>query len=169
MAYDRLIPKWFQPSVVPAGRPGDPVEGITKVLPAYQCQTCGHHIQKTTPGRTESALRQHFSENLDCRQLCTMKHQKWSRLVRIRAMFKCFVCSEIIPWRQTQAHHIYVKAIYPEKAYDLDNGICVCGPCHQPRIHSTVDSWRKFIPMFKAWLRRASVQAFNHKNQDRIK
>jgi len=95
--------------------------------------------------------------------------RRWSTLVRVRDEFVCYVCSEKIKVRaKAQAHHVYPKSIYPEKAYDLDNGVCVCGRCHQPLIHSTNSSWKKFTGFFKRHLRRVKNARFNSEHQGKI-
>ena len=94
--------------------------------------------------------------------------RKWSRLVRIRDEFICYVCSEKIERRYSQAHHIYPKYLYPEKAYDLSNGVCVCGDCHMPIVHSTNRSWRKFTCFFKRCTKRKKNKEFNSKYHIRV-
>jgi len=63
---------------------------------------------------------------------------------------------------------VYPKAVYPENAYCLDNGVCVCADCHQPIVHSTRESWRKFTGFFKRYARYARNRKFNAANQLRV-
>lgn len=48
------------------------------------------------------------------------------------------------PERKLEAHHIRPKAIFPEKAYDLGNGIALCWRCHRHVVHATWGNWATF-------------------------
>ena len=95
--------------------------------------------------------------------------RRWSTSIRVRDGFICYVCSEkIMPRSKSQAHHIYPKSIYPDRAYDLDNGACVCSSCHHPIVHSTNNSWKKFTYFFKRYVRLVRNNKFNKENQHKI-
>lgn len=53
--------------------------------------------------------------------------QNWSKAVILRDG-KCTACGskEIL-----QAHHILPRSLFPDKMYDVDNGICLCEKCHK--------------------------------------
>jgi hypothetical protein len=90
--------------------------------------------------------------------------RRWSLLVRLRDDHVCYVCGERKK-DKAQAHHIYPKAVYPDKAYELDNGVTVCSDCHQPIVHSQWTSWLKWTDFFKRWVRRAANRRFNERRQ----
>jgi hypothetical protein len=93
--------------------------------------------------------------------------RRWSLLVRLRDNFTCYVCGK--KCRKTaQAHHIYPKAIYPEKVFYLDNGITVCAKHHQPVVHAQWKSWRKWTDFFKRPLRKKANKEFNQANQHKV-
>jgi hypothetical protein len=119
--------------------------------------------------------------------------RRWSVYIRTRDNFTCYMCEERFDSRDSahyrgnlDAHHIYPKALYnggvdpkyEHYPYDLNNGISLCrvcdrrkkmpGPCHQPIVHTSRDSWRKWTCMFKRWVRRKANQAFKDKYQHRI-
>jgi hypothetical protein len=73
--------------------------------------------------------------------------------------------------REMNSHHIYPKGDpkYTEKAYDLDNGICLCWRCHRKIVHITWVNWRKFVAMFRNRMRNGDMRKFNEDNQTRIK
>ena len=50
----------------------------------------------------------------------------WSRLVKVRAGFKCEHC-----WKtdKLNSHHLFTRTNYSTR-FDLDNGICLCAGCH---------------------------------------
>jgi len=120
------------------------------------------------------------------------KLRKWSRLIRIRDNFTCYLCETKFDSRDAKhargnldAHHIYPKAIYNQDKdekyaqypYDLNNGISICricdrrkdpGPCHQSIVHTSRHSWKKWTCMFKRWVNRKANKEFNEKYQDRI-
>lgn len=57
------------------------------------------------------------------------KDAQWSREVRIKDGYICRNCGEL-DRSLLQAHHIKQKAQFPELAYNLDNGRCLCLLCH---------------------------------------
>ena len=93
--------------------------------------------------------------------------RRWSLLIRLRDGFTCYVCGKECK-KSVQAHHIYPKAIYPEKAFDLYNGITVCGDHHQAVVHAQWTSWRKWTCMFKRWVRRKVNKEFNSEHQHKV-
>lgn len=54
-------------------------------------------------------------------------YKNWRRMVFERDNFVCKICGS----SKIEAHHIYRWAEYPEKRYDIDNGITVC-KLHHP-------------------------------------
>lgn len=50
----------------------------------------------------------------------------WSKLVKIRAWFRCEHC-----WKTKflNSHHLFTRNNWSTR-YDLDNGICLCSWCH---------------------------------------
>jgi len=50
----------------------------------------------------------------------------WSRSVRIRDKL-CYICGGNI---RLQAHHILPKRLFPEKSFEIQNGISLCSDCH---------------------------------------
>lgn len=54
---------------------------------------------------------------------------KWARKVKVRDGYICQHCGcddEIM-----HAHHIKPKSKFPELAFDIENGICLCWECHK--------------------------------------
>lgn len=51
------------------------------------------------------------------------KLRKWSVLVRWRDR-KCQICGSR---EKLQAHHLNSKSYFPEEAYDVSNGVTLCG------------------------------------------
>lgn len=87
--------------------------------------------------------------------------RKWSVQVRWRDRV-CQVCGSR---EELEAHHLNSKSYFPEQAYDLDNGIALCGnykktgqDCHT-RFHAmfmqghrkkcTTKDWTRFIETIK--------------------
>lgn len=94
---------------------------------------------------------------------------KWSRIVRIRDEHVCRMCLETVPSRrQMHAHHIDMQVKYPEKALDLDNGICLCARCHLQIVHSTRTHEKTFRVIFKRHVRRKKNRQFNAKWQYKL-
>lgn len=45
----------------------------------------------------------------------------------IRRDKRCQICNSI---KNRVAHHLYDVKHYPEKEYDVNNGVCLCKDCH---------------------------------------
>jgi hypothetical protein len=81
----------------------------------------------------------------------------WSIRVRRRDK-RCVICGSM---ERREAHHVYCKSYYPELAYDLANGVTLCGSdkktgnrCHHAfhilyklgyRKKCTRDDWERFV------------------------
>lgn len=93
--------------------------------------------------------------------------RKWSRLVRIRdaenGRGRCVMCRGFFSIWQLQAHHIWPKSLFPDRALDPDNGVSLCAGCHQGPTHAQSPSvdvinsapdagWRMWVPSFSAWV-----------------
>lgn len=57
------------------------------------------------------------------------KASKWSRDVKIKDGYVCTGCGELDK-ELLESHHTKPKDMFPELAYDLDNGECKCLLCH---------------------------------------
>lgn len=68
-----------------------------------------------------------------------------------------------------EAHHIRAKFHYPGRAYDLDNGVCLCWRCHRRVVHSTYQTFRLYVFMFVMAMRRKYNRLFNEQNQYRVR
>ena len=55
----------------------------------------------------------------------TKEYRKWRAQV-IRRDKKC-ICGSI---KKRTAHHLNSGSFFPDKRYDLNNGICLCSKCH---------------------------------------
>ena len=73
-----------------------------------------------------------------------------------------------------EAHHAYPKEEYPERAYDLCNGVSLCATkgenvgCHDRIVHSSDDNWKRFRTMFSAYNRRKAIREFNDEHQGEV-
>jgi 5-methylcytosine-specific restriction endonuclease McrA len=54
-------------------------------------------------------------------------HARWAQLV-IKRDGKCMTCNST---ERLEAHHILAKAMYPQFATIITNGITLCKPCHR--------------------------------------
>ena len=96
--------------------------------------------------------------------------RKWVLSCRLRDENTCFMCGRV---GRIEVHHIYPKSLYPERAYNLDNGVSLCGMiCHRGIVHAgdtfELTNWRVFVPMFRYRMRAKKIRAFNEKYQSRI-
>lgn len=103
--------------------------------------------------------------------------RKWARVIKVRNRGVCLMCGVEPGLARLQVHHVYPKSIYPARAYDLDNGVCLCLRCHMGVVHaenSFVDlspeggNWRRFVVMFRYQMRLKTLREFNEREQHRI-
>ncbi len=62
----------------------------------------------------------------------SLKALEWRMAVYERDGFKCQCCSKV--GGILNAHHILAWAKYPDKRYDIDNGVTLCKECHH-KVH----------------------------------
>ena len=55
------------------------------------------------------------------------EYKKWRQSVYQKDNFQCVKCGSK---EKINAHHIYAWQFYPEKRYDIDNGMTLCEKCH---------------------------------------
>lgn len=58
---------------------------------------------------------------------------KWALKIRREFSYKCVLCNT--ETEQLEAHHIYLKSLYPTMKFDIDNGILLCLEDHD-KIHT---------------------------------
>ena len=61
----------------------------------------------------------------------SLDYKKWRQEVYKRDNYQCQICGSK---NKINAHHIYSWKFYPEKRYDINNGITLCEECHT-KIH----------------------------------
>ena len=90
-------------------------------------------------------------------------------MVRIRDYSICYMCEEAADERRLMhAHHIRPKAEFPELAYNLDNGVCLCARCHIEVVHTSVSCPKKMYALFHRYVGYSKVTAFNDAYQARL-
>lgn len=57
----------------------------------------------------------------------SFQYKNWRKAIFERDNFKCQKCGSK---EKINAHHIFAWKYYPEKRYDIDNGITLCENCH---------------------------------------
>lgn len=103
--------------------------------------------------------------------------RKWSVLVRRRDGV-CMICGSR---ERLEAHHINSKSYFPEQAYDLENGIALCGDnkrtghrCHDTfhvdfmsgtRKKCTAKDWGRFVEVVR-WAHSMRLPALTHESPD---
>ena len=65
------------------------------------------------------------------RSIFTFRELKeWKADVNARDNYTCQECGGVKPAKRLCAHHIKPKEEFPEFAFDVDNGLTLCNPCH---------------------------------------
>lgn len=68
----------------------------------------------------------------------TFQSKEWSKSVRKRDGFRCVDCGD---GGRLHAHHVLSWKDYPEKRFDVDNGVTVCVACHEVRHGRRFPGW----------------------------
>lgn len=58
----------------------------------------------------------------------------WEKAVKGEYNYTCAMCGRVLEPIEAEAHHKLPKALFPQYALDLSNGICLCKQCHR-QIH----------------------------------
>lgn len=56
--------------------------------------------------------------------------KNWAQFIKQRADWKCERCGKVVRGRAAHAHHKLPVHLFPDREFDLDNGICLCTECH---------------------------------------
>lgn len=56
------------------------------------------------------------------------QYQLWRKAVLVRDGYHCIKCSSV---KNLQVDHIKPRSLYPELAYDINNGRTLCAKCHR--------------------------------------
>lgn len=83
--------------------------------------TGGKYLSRTEDGYYRIT---HWSDN----QRNTMTYKIWREAVLDRDVYKCCACGSR---ENLHAHHIKPFAEYPDKRFDVRNGITLCDKCHR--------------------------------------
>lgn len=80
------------------------------------------------------------------RLVASPEYRQWQKSVFKRDQNTCQLCNKTkCP---IAAHHIYLKAKYPDKVLDINNGITLCDKCH----HKTIGHENEYIDLFVSLL-----------------
>lgn len=86
------------------------------------------------------------------RLVASPEYKKWQKSVFQRDNHTCQLCGKTkCP---IAAHHIYMKAKYPGRTLDTDNGITLCDKCH----HKTISHEDEYIDLFVSLLNLLAQQ-----------
>ena len=61
-------------------------------------------------------------------KICRSSIVAWRKAVKTRDHYACINCG---PGKSVQAHHLLQRVNFPEKAFDVANGITLCEACHR--------------------------------------
>jgi len=59
------------------------------------------------------------------------RYKNWAKAVKEEAKYICNDCGD--SKTKKHSHHIKPVCKHPENIFDLDNGVCLCIPCHKQR------------------------------------
>jgi len=72
------------------------------------------------------------------------RSMKWSHDVKVKDGFVCTGCGELDK-ELLESQHTKPREVFPELAYDLDNGECLCIPCHAEKHKDSLTLYYKIL------------------------
>ena len=63
---------------------------------------------------------------------------KWAKAIKTRDNYTCARCDTVATGYNINAHHVIPKEYFPEKAFDISNGVTLCAPCHN-QVHADLE------------------------------
>jgi len=97
-------------------------------------------------------------ENTRIRQ--SPEGKAWSYDVLAKSNFTCIKCGE--RGGSLRAHHLNAFASYPEQRFDIENGVCLCGDCHD-KFHTLYGKGNNTKEQFDEWLSKSQIENTNLK------
>lgn len=128
------------------------------------CDQCGKTVEKQKSGfeRTEKHfcnpecfklyLKENRVETVDVTD--SAEYKEWRLKVYKIDGYRCKMPGCGSRSKQIHAHHIYKKKEFPEKMFDVENGITLCRLCHQ----KTYGKEEKFIDMFVRIVQKRTIE-----------
>lgn len=77
------------------------------------------------------------------------EYRQWRRAVMVAGDFTCVACGKL--GGRLSAHHLNSWTTHPEQRLDVNNGVCICWPCHW-RFHRECGHKHTTAAMFANWL-----------------
>jgi len=116
----------------------DPYHVSTKKTCSKRCFKKLRSI--TTSGKNNPNYRNGITPKI-IRLRYSQQYIEWRNAVYERDCWTCQQCGQV--GRRLQAHHILSFTKYPNKRFEIDNGITLCVPCHQ-KLHRRLEAKEKY-------------------------
>jgi hypothetical protein len=107
----------------------------------FNCYNCKKEIEKVISSFNKSqkgfcsyaCYKDYLKKNRVVTEQITdsAEYKEWRKKVYIRDNYKCKMPGCSSNSKKIAAHHIYPKKLYPEKRFDVSNGITLCKKCHE--------------------------------------
>jgi len=112
------------------------LDNVDKYRKTNVCPTCGKKILKSskycnTCSQIGNKNHQWKEEKEDRRFYSTIGYRNWRKEILKQFHNKCVMCNSTY---RLAAHHIYPKRRFPDKRFDLDNGVALCHK-HHSQVH----------------------------------
>jgi 5-methylcytosine-specific restriction endonuclease McrA len=107
----------------------------------FNCHNCQGEIEKVVSSYNKShksfcsntCYKDYLKKHRVVTEVITdsAEYKEWRKKVYIRDAYKCQMPGCSSNSKQIAAHHIYPKRLYPEKRFEVSNGITLCKKCHE--------------------------------------
>lgn len=91
--------------------------------------SCGCYVIELMTGDTNPVYNHDLTDEERIERRKVPGYKQWAKDVKKKDNYSCVVCGDSSSGNLV-SHHLDAWLSFPEKRFDLDNGVCLCKDCH---------------------------------------
>lgn len=91
--------------------------------------SCGCYVTELMTGNTNPVYNHDLTDEERIERRKVPGYKQWAKDVKEKDDYACVVCGDSSSGNLV-SHHLDAWLSFPEKRFDLDNGVCLCRDCH---------------------------------------